>query len=260
MGSKVKMIWQELITTDFDRIDRQTPVILPIAAIEQHGPHLPLATDRMIAEHFAGEVHRQLNDGVLVLPTVAVGYSEHHMEFPGSLTLAHDVLLGVGEHYLLSAARHGFRNFLVLNAHGGNQGVCRVLLEKFGTAHPKCQIVTATWWRVAGEALIALNDSGPGGVGHAGEFETSLMLHIAPELVRMDECLPKANTSTYDWAESDLVRAPRAEIFRTMKQMTEHGAYGDCSPSSAEKGEAISGLVCQALCEIIRDLANGPQQ
>ena len=130
------------------------------------------------------------------------------MEFPGSLTLQQETFLSVAKQYLHSAWRHGFRNFLVLNAHGGNQGVCQVLLEQFGTEHPDSQIVVATWWRVAADALLALNETGPGGVGHACEFETSLMLHIAPELVHMDAIEPRANVPTYEWAEADLLPLP----------------------------------------------------
>jgi creatinine amidohydrolase len=248
------MIWQELTSPDFRAIDRTTPVVLPVAAVEQHGPHLPLATDRMIAEFFAAELNARLGRGVLVLPSVPVGCSDHHMEFAGSLTLAHETFLAAALEYLHSAWRHGFRKFLVLNAHGGNQGVCQVLLEQFGTQHPDCMIAVATWWRVAADALAALNESGPGGVGHACEFETSLMLHIAPQLVHMDRIEPRANVPTYAWAEADLLRSPRAALFRTMKQMTPTGAYGDASFASAEKGKQIAEIVCDALAAIIADL------
>lgn len=249
------MIWEELTTTDFARIDRSTPVVLPVAAIEQHGPHLPLATDRMIGEHFAVKLHVRLGRDVLVLPGVAVGCSDHHMEFPGSLTLDHETFAAAAHQVLDSAWRHGFRNFLILNSHGGNQGICQVLLERFGSQHLDSRVVVATWWRVAVEELLALNESGPGGIGHACEFETSLMLHIAPHLVRKDSIPPRANIPTFDWAEGDLIRGPRAALYRTMKQMTPHGAFGAPSTASAEKGEQISQIVCDALCKIHADLA-----
>ena len=249
------MIWQELTTDDFSKIDRATPVVLPVAAVEQHGPHLPLATDRMIAEHFAAKLNERRAHSILVLPSVPVGCSEHHMEFPGSLTLDHQTFVGAVEQSLHSAWRHGFRNFLVLNAHGGNQGACQVLLEQFGARRRDSQIVVATWWRVAAEELLALNDSGPGGIGHACEFETSLMLHLAPHLVRTDVIPPRANIPTFDWAEGDLIRGSRAALFRTMKQMTPHGAYGAPSAATAAKGVQISSIVCDALCKILDDLA-----
>ena len=250
------MILQELISTDFEDVDRSTPVLLPVAAVEQHGPHLPLATDRMIVEFFAAELNQRLEEGVIVLPSVPVGCSEHHMEFAGSLTLRHETFVAVANEYLHSAWRHGFRNFLILNAHGGNQGVCQVLLEQFGSQHRDSQTVVATWWRVAADKLMALNETGPGGVGHACEFETSLMLHIAPQLVRMEDAQPRANALTYPWAEGDLMRSSRASLFRTMKQMTLIGAFGEPAAASAEKGKQIAAIVCEALAVILKDLAN----
>jgi len=249
------MIWQELTTTEFHTIDRGTPVVLPVAAVEQHGPHLPLATDRMIAEHFVDRINARLGSSVLILPTVAVGCSEHHMGFPGSLTLRHETFLNVCEEYLTSAHSHGFRNFLVFNSHGGNRGICQVLLEKFGASHPACRIGVATWWRAAGEPLLPLNETGAGGVGHACEFETSLMLYIAPQSVRMDAIEPKGINSTFEWAEEDLLRTSRVSLFRSMKQITPNGVWGDATRATAAKGEQITNIVCDALSVVVRDLA-----
>jgi creatinine amidohydrolase len=196
---------------------------------------------------------------VLVLPTVAVACSEHHMEFAGSLTLTHETFLAVCRENLHSAWRHGFRRFLVLNAHGGNQGACQVLVEQFGADHRDSVIVAATWWRIAAAGLAELNETGPGGVGHACEFETSLMLVIAPQLVHMDRAPRPANLPTFDWAEGDLLRAPRASLFRTMKQMTPTGVYGDPAAASADKGRRIIEIVGEELSAIARDLARDPQ-
>lgn len=249
------MIWQDLATTEFRTIDRATPVILPVAAVEQHGPHLPIATDRMIAEHFVDQLNARLGSSVLTLPTVAVGCSEHHMAFPGSLTLTHETFLSVCEQYLHSAHVHGFRNFLVFNSHGGNRGICQVLLEKFGAANPDCRVAVATWWRAAGEVLFPLNETGPGGVGHACEFETSLMLHIAPHSVRMEAIEPKAIASTFDWAEEDLLRTSRVSLYRSMKQITPNGVWGDATRATAAKGQQITDIVCDALNVVVRELS-----
>jgi len=250
------MYWQELASPEFDEIDRATPVVLPVAAVEQHGPHLPLATDRVIAEFFAEQVSARLGRAVLVLPVVAVGCSEHHMDFPGSLTLRHETFLSVCEQCLTSAYRHGFRNFLVLNAHGGNRGVCQVLLEKFGADHPDSRIAAASWWRAAAKALLPLNESGPGGVGHACEFETSLMLHIAPQWVRRDAIAPNSIRGTFDWAEEDLLRTSQVSLYRSMKQVTPSGTWGDPTMATAAKGRQIVEIVCDALCKVVSDLGS----
>jgi creatinine amidohydrolase len=177
------------------------------------------------------------------------------MNFAGSLTLRHDTFLDVCEQYLTSARRHGFRNFLVLNAHGGNRGICQVLLEKFGAEHPDCRIAVASWWRAAADALLPLNESGVGGVGHACEFETSLMLHLAPQTVRMDAIRPKAVEPTFDWAEEDLLRTSRVSLYRSMEQITRNGTWGDPTQASAAKGRQITEVVCDSLGKVLQDLA-----
>ena len=177
------------------------------------------------------------------------------MDFPGSLTLRHETFVSVAEQHLHSAWRHGFRRFLVLNAHGGNQGACQILLEKFGDEHRDSRIAVATWWRVAPDAMLALNETGSGGVGHACEFETSLMLLFAPHLVDMDAVPPAANVPTFAWAEGDLLRSPRAALYRSMRDMTPHGAYGEPARASAEKGRQIVDAVCDELAKILADLA-----
>ena len=249
------MNWQELASPEFREIDRATPVVLPVAAIEQHGPHLPLATDRMIGEYFAERLNARLGSGVLVLPTIAVGCSDHHMEFPGSLTIRHETFFSVCEQYLLSCRRHGFRNFLLLNSHGGNRGVCQVFLERFGADHPDCQIAVASWWRAVAEELFDVSETGPGGTGHACEIETSLILYFAPHCVRMNAIEPRANNMpTYDWAEEDLLRTSRVSLFRTMKQITPNGAWGDPTKASAAKGQRITDLVIEKLIAVVGDL------
>jgi creatinine amidohydrolase len=249
------MIWQDLASPEFRAIDRRVPVVLPVAAVEQHGPHLPLATDRVIAEHFAARLNERFGSSVLILPSVAVGCSTHHMEFAGSLTVRHETFLNICEQYLASAHTHGFRNFLVLNSHGGNRGICQVLLERFGAEHPNCRIAVASWWRAAANALFELNETGPGGVGHACEFETSLMLHIAPQSVRMEAIPPKTSGSTFDWAEEDLLRPSRVSLYRSMKQITPNGVWGDPTRATAVKGAQITEIVCKALSSVLNDLS-----
>ena len=248
------MYWQELASLEFGQIDRATPVVLPVAAVEQHGPHLPLATDRMIAEFFAENLNARFGSAVLILPTIAVGCSEHHMDFPGSLTLRHETFSSVCDQFLMSARRHGFRNFLILNSHGGNRGVCQVLLERFGADHPECRIAVASWWRAAAEELLPLNETGAGGVGHACEFETSLMLYIAPQSVRLGAVERRATIPTFDWAEEDLLRPSRVSLYRSMKQITPDGTWGDPTRATAAKGQQIAEIVCDAISKVIRDL------
>lgn len=248
------MHWDSLATIEFDGISRRTPVLLSLAATEQHGPHLPLATDRLIADHFAAEADRTLGTRVLVLPTVGIGCSAHHMGFSGTLSLAHETFRRTVMEVLESVVTHGFRNFMLLNAHGGNQSIGGVIQEKFGSNHPDCRIIFASWWQIAREALAPLNATGPGGAGHACEFETSLMLHFAPEKVRTELIPDKANLPTFPWAEGDMLRSPAASLYRSMTEMTPHGAFGEPRAATAELGANISRAVSAALATILTDL------
>jgi len=248
------VIWDELTSPQLGALSREIPVVLAVAATEQHGPHLPLATDRLIAEHFTGRLDAALRERVLILPTLAVGCSEHHMDFCGSLTLTHDHFQAHVLDVLTSVAAHGFKNLVLFNAHGGNLAIGQVTLEIFGRRHPACQVVLMTWWQLAADALLHLTETGPGGVGHACEFETSLMLHIAPRLVRLDALTDNGLQATYAWAEGDMLRRARASLYRPFNTMTRNGVVGEPKAASADKGRRISEAVMAQAGELIRSL------
>ena len=248
------MIWDELTSAHLAEVDRKTPVVLPIAATEQHGPHLPLATDRMIGEHFARRLHETIPDEVLILPYVPVGCSEHHMDFPGSLTFTHGTFLAMVVEILESVAAHGFTNLIISNAHGGNIGIGQVAMEVFGKRHPEVNVVMLTWWKVAAEALLELTETGEGGVGHACEFETSLIMHIAPHLVQTDQIRAGYPRPTFEWAKADMLRSGKASVYRTARNSTYEGVHGDPTAASPEKGEAVTTAVLESLLAIVRSL------
>jgi creatinine amidohydrolase len=152
---------------------------------------------------------------------------------------------------------HGFRNLVIFNSHGGNLGVGQVLLERFGFRHPDCQLALVTWWKLVAGELLSLNESGPGGVGHACEFETSLMLDVAPHLVQMNQVVEPQNVPGFPWAAGDMLRGSRAGLYRTMRHMTPNGVYGDPRGASAEKGRTITGVVTAQLVQILADMRKG---
>ena len=248
------MIWDELTSSNLAKVDHKTPVVLPISATEQHGPHLPLATDRIIGEHFARKLHEAIPDDVLILPYVAVGCSEHHMDFSGSLTFTHQTYLSLVVELLDSVASHGFTNLIISNSHGGNIAIGQVAMEVFGNRHPDVNVVMLTWWRVAQESLLGLTETDAGGVGHACEFETSLIMNIAPHLVDTEQIRAGYPRPTFDWAKSDMLRSGKASVYRTTKQSTYEGVHGDPTAASPEKGEAVTKAVLESLLEIVRSL------
>lgn len=248
------MIWDLLTSTQLAAVSTRVPVVLPLAATEQHGPHLPLATDRLIVERFCALLDRELTDRVLILPAVAVGCSEHHMDFSGSLSLRHDTFKQQVLDLLASVTTHGFTNLMLFNGHGGNVAIAQVVAEIFGRRNPEVTVVMSSWWQLAAADLLHITDTGPGGVGHACEFETSLMLAHIPEFVDRSAINKGDYRPTYDWAEGDLLRGRSAVLYRTFGQMTSNGVYGDPTAASAEKGRRIEEVVLAALTRLIHSL------
>jgi creatinine amidohydrolase len=246
--------WEHLTSARIDAFDRCVPAVLPLGAIEQHGPHLPLATDRLLADHFCRGLDRRLGDDVLVLPTVSVGYSRHHDDFPGTLSLSHETLLHQVVEIAGSALRLGVRSLLIVNAHGGNEGVAQVALEQLGYSWPDRTIARTTWWQVASDALLELTETGPGGVGHACELETSLLLAVAPHLVDTAVVPERENESPFAWDTGDMLRGAPATRYRRFADVSSTGVFGDPRAASREKGERMSGIVVERLVEIVRSL------
>lgn len=248
------MYWDQLSSVQLAALDKQTPVLLNIAAIEQHGAHLPVATDRMIGEYFSSLLNKEIGDKVLILPIVAVGCSDHHMGFCGTLTLSHTTFSTVVKEIIQSVLNHGFYNIILLNSHGGNQGIMQVIIEQLGFANPDAHILGASWWNVAKEELLKITETGPGGTGHACEFETSLMKVIAPHLVHESLIKEGANVPAFPSVEGDLLSGPKISFYRTMKELTPNGVYGDPTKSSAEKGIRIGECVVAALKHLVSDI------
>lgn len=247
--------WADLTSREVADWDRNVPVVLPVGAVEQHGPHLPLSTDMAIAEYFRQQLERQLGDDVLTLPTIATGYSGIHSGFAGTLSLRHstllDQLVDVGDAVL----GDGFRSLVLLNANGGNEGVAQVALEQLGARWRDRRVVRTTWWRVAAEQIADISTTGPGGVGHACELETSLMLLIAPDLVHLEQIPERENRPAFSWDRADMLRPAPATLFRRSADVATTGVFGEPRAASVDKGRAVSEVVTAGLVALVRSLA-----
>lgn len=252
------MIWDELTTIQIEELDKNIPVILLLAATEQHGAHLPVATDRLIGEHFLYSLNSIIPDNVLILPSITIGCSNHHMNFSGTLSLSHESFNKQVTDVVSSVFMHGFKSIILFNSHGGNQAVGQVLQEELGYKNPQNNIVLATWWKLVPSSLLKLNESGPGGVGHAGEFETSLMQLIAPHLIQGENFEIGSHNTTFQWADGDMLRGAKASLYRTTKEMTTNGIFGNPTYASVKKGEEITNFVVSKLKVIVTDLLNFP--
>ena len=249
------MRWDLLTSPALAATDRATPVLLPLGATEQHGPHLPLCTDRLLAERVCERVDAEDPGGVLVLPTVQVGCSAHHLSFPGTLSLRHETFARQVVDVVDSVAGAGFRTVVLLNAHGGNQGVGAVLLELLGERHRDLSVVFTSWWQLAGPELLQVSDTGPGGVGHACELETSMMLAVAPELVDTDAVPVRSGDLGPDWNRSDMLRGGRARLYQRQDEVSPNGVHGDPRAATAQKGRAALDAIAAQLGHLLTSLS-----
>lgn len=248
------MKWIDLTSSRFRNLDRDIPVVLNIGAVEQHGHHLPVETDSLIGKFFLDQVDKILEDDILILPQVSICCSAHHMDFAGTLSVSHLTLMRYVTEILESVLHHGFWKLVLFNSHGGNLAIGQVILEHMGATHSECRPYLFTWWKLVAEELADLQESDFGGVGHACEFETSLIQHIDQNRVgTIPQSIDKP--ATHAWAEADMLVPSRGAVYRSMKEITAgSGVAGSPQFASAEKGAEITRLVVAALVDVLRDI------
>ncbi len=251
-----RLFWSELTTKDFEGLDPEsTVVVLPVAAVEQHGPHLPVSTDTVIADGMIAEVIKQLPDDltILVLPTQAVGKSNEHIRSPGTVTLTAETAIRAWTEIGESVHRAGLRKLVLVNSHGGNVDplniVARELRVRFGML-----AVTCAWRRFGIPAGMYTELEGQVGI-HAGDIETSLMLHFRPDLVKMEHAANFAPKSIEIAKEFDLLRPTGFTAFGWLAQdLHASGAAGDASLGTAEKGRITAEMQAAEFVKLVRDV------
>ena len=224
----LEMKWPQIAA-----LSKDTPICIPIAALEQHGLHMPLFTDSLLLGEVIRRVHDRIGDNVLFTPLQWFGNSEHHLDFPGTMTasprLYLDLLREMFENFLF----HGFRRIVLLNGHGGNivpgQQATFELRQKY-RERADLLLGSCTYWGLGGKPHEVNTDIKQQEMGHACEWETSMMLRIRPELVG-------DLTKTQDAPRGKgLDPGYRAWI---MKDRSVPGHIGDPRSATAEKGETI---------------------
>ena len=216
-------------------------LIVPVGSIEQHGDHLPVSTDTILVDAVGHAGAKAICDEipVLVTPPVWHGYSPHHLPLGGTITLDLDGLLDVLEAIAASAMDNGFDSLLLLNGHGGNMSIVDSAIKGIGRQHPDATVHGLTYFTLATRFIDEIRDSDPGGMSHGGEFETSLMMHLQPELVQSDRMKATPKEATFDYESTDLMTGGELGTYRTFDEYSESGAIGSPELASAEKGEEI---------------------
>ncbi len=255
------MRWEDLTSPEVDALDRDaTVLVVPIGSVEQHGRHMPLGTDSMLAHGVAlGAAARLAPGSIAVLPPPWYGYSPHHMRFPGTVTLSVATLSALVGDIVGSVVAHGFRRIVLVNGHGGNAGIVDVLSADLGARHAgAARIAGLTYFKLAQAAIARLRESRPGGMGHACEFETAMMLHLHPGIVHMERAVTAYPETGSPFLSTDLLNGSRVATYIDFKDLSEIGTFGDPGLASPEKGARFFDTVCDELAAFITDFRSWP--
>ncbi|MEX0819511.1 MAG: creatininase family protein [Pirellulaceae bacterium] len=225
-------------------------VVLPITAVEQHGPHLPTGTDTIIGEAVAGAVEQRLPDSVLLLPTMWLGASSHHLRFGATLTAGLPTYITMLCEIIQPLLLDGYRRVLLLNGHGGNIDPMKVALRRLQPDFPDTLLTAGCYWSPGDAEIVKLLEGEDKFVGHACEFETSMIMHLRPELV---DTARLAHAG--DWLP-DQVQG--MFVCRDMMQRTQAGATGRADLASADKGAALFDAVVSGVERFVQAVLTEP--
>lgn len=249
-------LWSSMTTEEFSEMDTShVSAVLPIGATEQHGPHLPVSVDTTILEGIINRAIQILPEWLPVtfLPTMPIGKSNEHTSFPGTLHLSADTLIRIWMEIGNSIATCGIRKLVILNSHGGQIQPMEIVARDLRVKHGML-VVPSNWWHLGlPEELLDDNERLHG--IHAGDLETSMMLHLTPEFVHMDKAGDFRSAS-----EEILEKYPLIGIkFGWQTQdLNVQGACGNAGKATAEKGRQFVDFAAQQLIALLKEVNEFP--
>ncbi|MHB1198444.1 MAG: creatininase family protein [Polaromonas sp.] len=259
--------WADLKSPDFARLDLARCIaVLPVAAIEQHGPHLPLNVDATLAEGVIAAALPHLPPAlpVLFLPTQSIGLSPEHARFAGTLTLKADLVIRLWTELAGSVAGSGVKKFVLLNSHGGQVGLLDVVARDL-RARLDMLVYSVNWFTLPlidenGKSVADQFSAHEHRFGiHAGEIETSMMLALKPELVDMSQAKNFHSTSQDRAQQFSLLGDGRsAKLGWQMQDYNPQGAVGNAAAATAEKGHALLGAAGRGLARMLSEMDQLP--
>lgn len=252
----------EMTAEDVRQISESSVALLPLAAIEQHGPHLPVSTDTAITTALAEQAEARLSEHIVLCPTQCYGASHHHLAFGGTLSLSVELYTQVIGELVECLLDSGFTRIVLLNGHGGNVVPIKQALTSLGHAlhdvEPRPLIATVTYWEIGGPLFAGAAPMQTPGISHACEYETSMMLHLYPDRVHMDriqprQCPPSNEYLSWDGGPSHGVSMPLS-----FDCITNTGNLGKPELATPAKGEQLVAGTVEALCRFLQSFRTWP--
>lgn len=248
-----KLTWPEIN----DAVEMQKVCIIPCGAVEQHGPHLPLDVDLVCPGGIANGAGRQLPAKILILPTLAYGYTGHVMDFPGTINTHYETFIRQVLDVTKSLAYHGFKKIILLNGHGSNMPNLDLAARRTNIETDADCVVIAWWNLLTVDKAFLPNwreSKFPGGCSHACELETSLYLYLDEANVRKDKI--KSGTisineedNPFNWV--DLFAAGPGTLISWTSSYSQTGVLGDAEKATKEKGERAYNEAVKQLCRFV---------
>ncbi|MEO6283367.1 MAG: creatininase family protein [Dyadobacter sp.] len=230
-------------------------ILLPLGAIEQHGPHMAVATDTDIVTYIARQAEAALPDQVLLCPTLPFGSSHHHLSFGGTISLSPELYTQVITDLVGSFLKNGFRKIVLLNGHGGNITPVKQALAVLSRDYDRAlqpNIALVTYWELGGKPFAGEPPMESPALSHACEYETSMMLHLFPEKVRMNKAQRAARPESngyIPWEDDEAYRG--VTLFKQTAFISSNGSSGEPQLATAEKGEHLVGKAVEALVQFL---------
>lgn len=233
--------------------------IVPIGTLEDHGHHLPIDTDVKLVEAICRGAAEALPDDTVLLPPIVHGYSPHHMDFPGTITIGWDTFTRYCTDVALSLVRHGFERVLLVNGHGSNQNLVETAARLAMVEEP-ASLVAASFYLVtprSQEIIDSTRTTTRGGMAHACELETSIYLHLDPDAVDMSKAVdergyPTTDNAWLDWSDGPLKLMPWWSSF------SDSGVQGDAAAATAEKGKVLFEAAVAEIAGFVTELRSLP--
>jgi creatinine amidohydrolase len=255
------MFFEKLKWTELGGV-RDRVFVVPLGSLEQHGPHLPLATDSWIVGEIARRLESRMHDELVLLPTQWLGHSPHHRKF-GCVSLGmrpYMDLIGGLCHSLVSL---GARRIFLLNGHGGNDVPVRAALREVKDTFaemPDLYVAFASYWNLAAKEFNGIRQSPKGGMGHACEMETSVMLALHPEDVDMSKAVSDGLRTESQWLQSDMLSGTAHYLVNDFDELSRSGVVGMPESATPEKGELFLGAAVDAASAFLHDFRSWQYQ